>query len=110
MRKMYAVDPNTSFDETVKFAAYFLIPATVLFMIFFLYMTFTQIAAFAKGLTPLSKYCRIFTALFGIATAVPLRLKNVPFINALGTGWISLGNIRLFGGPLAATGKIEHRK
>lgn len=110
MKRMYATDPNTAFDETVKFALYFLIPATILFLIFFLYLTIIQIIAFAKGFTPLPKRCLIFTVLFGMAIAVPLRLINVPFTNALGAGWISLGNIWMFCGLLAATGKMSHTK
>ena len=110
MKEMYAADPNTAFDETLKFALYFLIPAAILFLIFFLYLTVIQIIAFAKGLTPLPKRCCIFTVLFGMAIAVPLRLINVPFTNALGAGWISLGNIWMFCGLLAATGKMSHTK
>lgn len=110
MKKMYVVNPNTAFNETLKFAAYFLLPAMVLFMIFFLYMIITQINAFAKGLTPLPKYCWVFTVLFGMALVVPLKFFNTPFTNALAAGWISLGNIWMFGGLLAATGKITREK
>lgn len=50
--------------------------------------------------------CWIFTVLFGMVAAVPLRLIDVPLTNALGAGWISLGNIWMLGGLLAATGKM----
>lgn len=110
MKRMYAADPNMAFNVTARFALYFLIPATILFLIFFLYLTITQISAFANGLTPLPKRCLIFTVLLGMAIAVPLRLINVPFTNALGAGWISLGNIWMFCGLLSATGKMSHTK
>lgn len=110
MKKMYVIAPDTAFEETSQFAMYFLIPATVLFLIFFLCLVVTQLCAFAKGLTPLPKYYWIFTVLFGMVIVVPFRLINVPFTNALGAGWISLGNIWMFGGLLAATGKNAHTK
>ena len=105
MKKIYAISPNAVLEETVKFATYFLIPATVLFMIFFLYMVVTQIYAFAKGLTPLPKYCLIFTVLFGVVIALPLKLVNAPLTNALASGWINLGNIWMFCGLLVETKK-----
>lgn len=110
MKKMYAADPNTAFHETVKFGMYYLIPATIVFLIFFLYMAVTQIRAFAKGLTPLPKRCLIFSVLFGALIIVIFKLFNTPFTNAITAGWISLGNIWMFGGLLAATGKIVHTK
>lgn len=110
MKKMYAADPNTAFNETFKFGMYYLIPATVVFLIFFLYMTITQIRAFAKGLTPLPKRCWLFSILFGVLIVVIFRSFNTPLTNAIAAGWISLGNIWMFGGLLAATSKVASSK
>ncbi len=105
LKKMYAIDPNTALEETARYMMYFLVPAMVLFMIFYIYMIITQINAFRKGLTPLPKYCWIFTVLFGVVIVLPLKLINTPLTNALSTGWINLGNIWMYGGLLAVTAR-----
>ncbi|SFX84663.1 DUF6796 family protein [Ruminococcus sp. XPD3002] len=51
-KHMMLHDPDAAFDLTVKFGLYFLLPALILFLIFFFVMSGVQIAAFAKGLTP----------------------------------------------------------
>ncbi len=51
-KHMMLHDPDAAFDLTVKFGLYFLLPALILFLIFFFVMSGAQIAAFAKGLTP----------------------------------------------------------
>ena len=79
------------------------IPATVLFLVFFLILTMTQIKAFAKGLTPLPKWAWIFSVLFGLPMAVALKIPNLPLTNAFATGWINIGNIWMFCGLLCLT-------
>ena len=100
MKKMYECSPDTAYELTVGFMLYFLVPATVLFLVFFLILTMTQIKAFAKGLTPLPKWACIFSVLFGLPAAVVLKIPSLPLTNALATGWISIGNIWMFGGLL----------
>ena len=105
LKKMYAYSPDTALEMTMKFLIYFLAPATVLFLIFFFILIVTQIRGFAKGLTPLPKWAWIFSVLFGLLLAAVLKLPNLPLTNALATGWISIGNIWMFGGLLLITGK-----
>ncbi|MCM1092261.1 MAG: hypothetical protein NC413_15640 [Muribaculum sp.] len=105
LKKMYEFSPDQAFEMTMEFLTYFLAPATALFLIFFLIMIVTQIKAFAKGLTPLPEWTWVFSVLFGLLAAVVLKLPNLPFTNALATGWISLGNIWMFGGLLLITQK-----
>ncbi|MCM1268350.1 MAG: hypothetical protein NC302_10635 [Bacteroidales bacterium] len=105
LKKMYEVNPDTAYEMTVEFLTYFLAPATSLFLIFFFILTVTQIKAFAKGFTPLPQWTWVFSVLFGMLAAVLLKMPNLPLTNALATGWISLGNLWLFGGLLLVTGK-----
>lgn len=103
LKKMYEFSSDKAFEMTVEFLAYFLAPATVVFLVFFLILTVTQIRAFAKGLTPLPKWTWIFSVLFGLLMAAILKAPNLPLTNALATGWISIGNIWMFGGLLLIT-------
>ncbi|MCM1345434.1 MAG: hypothetical protein NC305_18990 [Lachnospiraceae bacterium] len=103
LKKMYRIDPDKALEMTLEFLAYFLAPATVLFLIFFFVLTVTQIRVFAKGLTPLPKWAWIFSVLFGLLAAVILKAPNLPLTNALATGWISIGNLWMFGGLLLIT-------
>lgn len=43
LKKMYGFNPDTALEMTAEFLAYFLAPAMVLFFIFFLILTVTQI-------------------------------------------------------------------
>lgn len=88
-------------EKTIDFAKYFLLPATIIFLIFFFVLVITQISAFAKGLTPYPKYCWIFSLLFGIVFMAILKLfGNHALINGLSTAWISIGNLWMYGGLL----------
>lgn len=103
MKKIYGFNPDMVFEMTEKYLVYFLVPAMVLFLIFFMMLTVTQIKAFAKGLTPLPKWAWVFSVLFGLLAAVLFKIPNLPLTNALATGWISIGNIWMFGGLLFLT-------
>ncbi len=105
-RKMNELSPEV-IAETLKFAEYFLIPATVIFFVFFIIMAASQIKAFASGNTPLPKWCWIFSVVFGIVLIIPLKLFNTELSNALATGWISLGNLWMFGGLLAVSRNMK---
>lgn len=108
-RQMYAVDPATAATATVRFALWFLLPATVLFFIFFLLTALMQISAFAKGKTPYPKRCWVFSLLFGFVWIAVMKLiGNYPLTNALSTGWISLGSLWMLGG-LLVTMQVEKR-
>ena len=106
---MVGYSPDTAYELTAGFMLNFLVPATVLFLVFFLILTVTQIKAFAKGLTPLPKWAWIFSVLFGLLMAVVLKIPNLPLMNALATGWINIGNIWMFCGLLILTKKIQQK-
>ncbi len=96
------VSPDAAYKCCLKFATYFMIPSTVIFTIFCIYMVAVQISAFVKGMTPYPKWCFIFNIGFGmIATmliATPFR--GYAWGNALAATWISVGNIWQFAGLL----------
>ena len=90
-------------DELVmRYAAYFVLPAFILFWIFFAVLQVTQIKAFAKGMTPYPKWCWVFSLPIGMAIAMLMNVfGNLPWVNAITCAWISVGNIWMFGGLLA---------
>ncbi|MFR5853737.1 MAG: DUF6796 family protein [Lachnospiraceae bacterium] len=91
-----------------KYAAYFVTPSTALFWIFFLVLVITQIQVFAKRLTPYPKGCWVFSLPVGMAAAMlPKVFGNQPWVNALTCAWISIGNLWMFGGLLAAMKKAR---
>ena len=103
LKKVYGFDPDLAFEMTESYLIYFLAPATALFLIAFLILTLTQMRAFVKGLTPLPKGAWVFSVLFGLLAATLLKIPNLPLTNALATGWISIGNLWMFGGLLFLT-------
>ena len=110
---MMLASPENAYDLTIKFGLYFLLPALILFLIFFLVMSAAQISAFAKGLTPYPKWCWIFSMPVGMAATMLLKFTgNHAVTNGLTAAWISIGNIWMFGGLLLtmkkATGGHKH--
>lgn len=103
MKEMYACNPDRTLEMTAGYLICFLVPATALFLIAFLIVAVTQMRAFVKGLTPLPKWGWVFSVLFGVPAAVLLKMPNLPLTNALATGWISIGNLWMFGGLLFLT-------
>lgn len=65
-RQMYAIDPAMAAADTVRFALWFLLPATVIFSIFFFITPLVQISAFTKGKAPYPKHCGVFSMLFEV--------------------------------------------
>ena len=107
-KKRYMISPDSAVSETMKFAAYFLLPATGLFVVFFFLTAGVQISAFAKGKTPYPKWCAVFSFLFGfVVIAVMKAIGDYPLTNALSTGWISLGSIFMLSGLLFCSRKAE---
>ncbi|MBR2256108.1 MAG: hypothetical protein IJ899_01980 [Blautia sp.] len=95
-------------EETIRWTGWFLIPATVIFMVFFLLTAIVQIRAFSRGHTPLPHWCRVFSVLFGLVWAALMRLiGDYGLTNALATGWISIGNLWMMGGLLVMSGKVH---
>lgn len=100
-KHMTEASPETAFDLSVKFGAYFLLPAMILFLIFFAVMCIGQIGAFAKGHTPYPKWCWVFSMPVGMAATMLLKFTgNHAVTNGLTAAWISIGNIWMFGGLL----------
>ena len=92
--------------SVLRYAAYFILPAFVLFWVFFAVLEITQIKAFAKGLTPWPKWGCVFSLPVGMVIAVAAgALGNLPLCNALTCAWIAFGNLWMFGGLLAAGSK-----
>lgn len=95
-------------EALMRYAAFFILPAFVLFWIFFAVLQITQIRAFAKGQTPYPKWCWVFSLPVGMAVAMlPSMFGNFPFVNGLSCAWIAFGNLWMFGGLLALTGKAQ---
>lgn len=90
-----------STEEIIRWVGWFLIPATFIFLIFFLLTAIVQIRVFSRGHTPLPHWCWVFSVLFGLVWAVLMRLiGDYGLTNALATGWISIGNLWMMGGLL----------
>lgn len=86
-------------DILTNYMGYFLLPAFVLFWIFFLVAEITQIVAFAKAYTPYPKYALIFSLPVGMIVAMIIgSFGNYPFLNAISCAWIAIGNLWTFGG------------
>ena len=64
-KHFYIDDPSTVSDEMIRLIAWFLIPATVIFSVFFFLATIVQIKAFLVGHTPFPRWCCVFSLLFG---------------------------------------------
>ena len=81
--------------------------ATKIF-VFWLVHQIAHFAAFSKGLTPCPKWCWIFCPAVGMALTMLLKLfPETPLRNALTAGWISIGNLWMFGGLLATMKKAK---
>ena len=85
----------------LRYAAYFILPAFLLFWIFFTVLVITQIQAFSRGLTPYPRGCWIFSMPVGMLAAVILgHIGNYPLMNALTCAWIAIGSLWMFVGLL----------
>ena len=105
---VYLTKHGISEELIMRFAAYFVLPAFLLFWIFFLVLEVTQIRAFAKGLTPYPKWCWVFSLPVGMAAALLLNIfGNQAWVNAIFCAWISVGNLWMFGGLLATMKKVR---
>lgn len=105
---MMAANTEAALELSVRFGMYFLLPGMIMLFIFFLVHSIAQISAFAKGLTPYPKWCWIFSIPVGMVFAMLLNVfGNHAVINALTAGWISIGNIWMFGGLLLMMKKAK---
>lgn len=80
---------------------YFIMPALILFWIFFLILVRTQIKAFLSSNTPYPKWCAIFNPLSGVMLYIVLSfMDNCPVVNALSCAWLGIGCMFTFAGLL----------
>ncbi|MCR4557367.1 MAG: hypothetical protein K5779_06060 [Saccharofermentans sp.] len=111
LNAIHRLDTSASSDGTIKFALYFLVPVTAIFLVFFLMTTVVQIVAFAKGYTPYPKWCWIFSIASGLViVAVTRFFGSSEAANAIGTGWISIGSIWTYLGLLIMMKKAKAKK
>ncbi len=107
LKRFYAGNPSAALQETGRFIGWFLLPATVIFLIFFLLTAAVQIKAFAKRHTPLPRWCWVFSVLFGLPFAALMKLiGDFGLTNALATGWISIGNLWMMSGLLLVSRRL----
>ena len=106
LQHFYTDDPTTAAREILRWLGWFLLPATVIFLVFFLLTAIVQLRAFRRGHTPLPRRCWVFSVLFGLLWAILMRMiGNHGLTNALATGWISVGNLWMMGGLLLAANR-----
>lgn len=98
---------HLGWTEVVQgFAEGYLAPTAGVFFLAFLFMQFTQMKAFIRGLTPCSRNCWAYTPLLPMAFIQLLRLLgNVPLFNALRFAWMGIGCVWMFWGLLAHVAK-----
>ena len=102
---------GVSDELTLRFAGYFLLPAVILFFVFFIVLSVAQIIAFVSENTPLPRHCLIYCIPIGmIAALLPNVFGNLPWVNALTCAWIAVGNLWMFGGLLTALCRAKNIK
>ncbi|MBR1781824.1 MAG: hypothetical protein IJ751_10540 [Oscillospiraceae bacterium] len=107
-KRSYAWTPEGALGDTLRFIGFFLLPAMILFLIFFVLLIAVQIRAFARGMTPYPRWYWVFSVLFGVvSTAVMKCIGDAPIPNAIATGWISVGNLWMFAGLLGMSQRAE---
>ena len=106
LKHAYADGPATAAQRITPWLAWFLLPATIIFAVFFFITAIVQLRAFRAGHTPLPRRCWVFSLLFGLVWVALMRLLGDHGVtNALATGWISVGNLWMMGGLLMAIKK-----
>ncbi len=100
-RHLSDISPENALDLAYRFSLYFLLPATILFLIFWAIHSYAHIAAFITGMTPYPRWCWVFCMPVGQALTMLLKLApETALRNALTAGWLSVGNIWMMGGLL----------
>ena len=84
-------------DIALRYLLFFLLPAAIVFAVFFVGANVIQFIAFVKGRTPFPKWYCVFNLLIGKALFNGVRqLGNTALINGIGTSNMSLGAIVMF--------------
>ena len=107
-KSMLSADPEAALPATETFTNFFLVPGTLVLLIFVLILSVSHILAFAKGLTPYPRWCWIFCLPMGmIATEVFTSFSHARLANAISNGWISVANLWMFVGLFLLSKKAE---
>lgn len=107
-KHLHEVSPDQALDLSLRFGLYFLLPAMILFFIFWVIHSYAHIAAFAKGFTPYPRWCWIFCMPVGQALTMLLKfLPETALRNAITAAWLSIGNIWMMAGLLVMMGKAK---
>ncbi|MCR5356920.1 MAG: hypothetical protein K6E63_05895 [Lachnospiraceae bacterium] len=110
-RQLINMNPETAVSQTIRFGLFFLLPGIIAFLIFFIIQSVAQVTAFVKGHTPYPKWCWIFSLPVGMTATMLLKFAgNHALFNALTAGWISMGNIWMFGGLLLMMKKAKEKE
>ncbi len=101
-KRMLEVAPERAYETMVQFGSYFLLPGTIFFMISWIILCTAQISAFVRGYTPYPKWCWVFSLPVPMLAVQIVRLLvgNHAIMYAISAGWISVGNLWMFGGLL----------
>ena len=104
------VSPENALELSWRFGLYFLLPAMILFFIFWGIHSAAQIAAFARGLTPYPRWCWVFCMPVGQGLTMLLKLApETALRNALTAAWLSIGNMWMMAG-LLLTMKLARKR
>ena len=104
------VSPENALELSWRFGLYFLLPAMILFFIFWGIHSTAQIAAFARGLTPYPRWCWVFCMPVGQGLTMLLKLApETALRNALTAAWLSIGNMWMMAG-LLLTMKLARKR
>ena len=107
LKRFYENNPADAMQETLRWISWFLLPATLIFSVFFFLAAIVQIRAFSRGHTALPRWCRVFSVLSGFVFAAVMRLiGDHGLTNALATGWISIGNLWMMVGLLIVSRRV----
>ena len=110
-KMLYRLDPENAVSGIIRSAFSFLLPVTVLFLIFYLLTAFVQLMAFLREHTPYPRWCWIFNPLSGLIIAIPLKaIGDYALTNALATGWISIGSLFMLTGLLIMSRSAEGKE
>ncbi len=108
-KQMLETIPERAYDTMVQFGVYFLLPGMILFFLSWIVLCVVQISAFAKGYTPYPKWCWVFSLPLPMLAVQIVRLLvgNHAWMYAISAGWISVGNLWMFGGLLLMMKKAQ---
>ena len=100
-KKMQELGLEAASEVIKQYVGYFILPAFILFWIFFIVLEGTHILAFLKEKTPYPKWCWIFCMPVGMIIAkLFLVFGNHAWVNAIDCAWIHIGCLWMYGGLL----------